>query len=582
VKRTPLGLTASAPTDLVLSAETTVRASSVDTSRRTITGLIVPGPDQVGATSAGPTRFALGSLTWGDVRSVKLLREHQHGDALGYALALWWAADGLWGTFHLPPSDDPAEEASRLRALADAESGVRDGLSVGAMALVATYAADGVLEVTGGRVRETSLVSVPAFETTRVSAVVAAMHNRKEARMFTAAQIEAARRAGVNVEDNQAVRAFLDSLTASAPAPAPAPAPAQPPSAPAQVTAAQVRDEIMDLLRSGSFQVPAPVTHDQPQGGPQGVTAGLTLADFTRLAVEGYQTGQAPQALRAALSDIVPADNPAAFRPAYLDELWNGSDYRRKFIDNATTTRPLPRALKIIGHRWVTDDPTNGDMRPQVDDYTGDKTEVPSNPVRMEDVEVAVKRLAGAHDVDRAYMDLGSPEWLAAYFEAQTEDYRRKSDLRAATSAYAGATALVDTDASPATFGTLLGGVVAAVVDLAKIGEGVEYVAMAPGLVEELLGITNMEAPAFFGGSFQLTMEGDGAMGGVKWFTTPGLTGTQFLVGQKSANRWHEFEPPVKVQAVNVANGGIDLGVFGYYATYTRNAAQVRKGTVGA
>jgi phage head maturation protease len=575
-------LTASAPpADLELSAEVAMRASSVDTTRRTITGLIVPGPDQVGQTSAGPTRFALGSLTWAEPRRVKLLREHQHADALGYALSLTWTTDGLLGTFYLPPSSDPAEEASRQRALADADSGVRDGLSVGASALVATYDADGVLNVTGGSVRETSLVSVPAFDSSRVSAVVAS-HNteRGNPRMFTAAQIEAARRAGVDTNDNAAVQAFLDSLTASAPQggdqgqPAPAPV-VQGPAAPTQVTAAQVRDEIMDALRSGQFTIPT-ATHQAAPQGVQASTQGLTLAQFTQAAVEGYQTGQAPQALRAALSDIVPGDSPAAFRPAYLDELWKGSDYRRKFIDLATTTRPLPKALKIIGHRWVAGE------APEVDDYAGDKTAVPSGPVSMEDIEVAVQRLAGAHDVDRAYMDLGSPEWLAAYFEAQTEDYRRKSDLRAAAAAYAGATALVDDDASPATFPTLLEGVVQAVVDAATVGEGVEYVAMAPGLVKELLGVTTMDAPAFFGGSFQLNMTGDGNMGGVNWFTTPGLSGTQFLVGQKAAVRWHEFEPPVRVQAVNVANGGIDLGVFGYYATYVRNAAQIRKGTVGA
>lgn len=583
-------LTASAPpADLVLDAQVAVRASNVDTTRRTITGLIVPTGGVVGQTSAGPTRFAQGSLTWDDPRRVKLLREHQHADALGYATALWWEATGLWGTFYLPPSTDPAEEASRQRALADARDGVRDGLSVGASALVATYADDGVLDVTRGALRETSLVSVPAFDASRVSAVVAShTTERGTNRMFTAAQIEAARRAGVDTNDNAAVQTFLDSLTASAPSgvqgsPAPQgqPAPAPAPSAPAQVTASEVRDEIMDLLRSGGFQIPT-ATHQAAPQGVQASTQGLTLAEFTQAAVEGYQTGQAPQALRAALSDIVPANNPAAFRPAYLDELWKGSDYRRRFIDLATTTRPLPKALKIIGHRWVTDDPTNGDMRPQVDDYTGDKAEVPSNPVKMEDIEVAVQRLAGAHDVDRAYMDLGSPEWLAAYFEAQTEDYRRKSDLRAAAAAYAGATALVDTDATPTTFTTLLDGVVQAVVDAATVGEGVEYVAMAPGLVKELLGVTTMDAPAFFGGSFQLNMTGDGTMGGVNWFTTPGLTGTQFLVGSKAAVRWHEFEPPVRVQAVNVANGGIDLGVFGYYATYVRNAAQIRKGTVGA
>lgn len=557
----PAELTASAaPGSLTLTAALGV----VDLTRRTITGTLVPpGVGVIGTTSVGPTRIAAGALTWADPRRVKLLVQHDENRSVGYATELGWSAAGLVGTFYVPEGPDGDE------ALLMASDGRRDGLSVRGRDLTASWASDGVLDVTAGQLAETSLVSIPAFDDSRVS-VVRASHPTQPERlqMFTPEQLARLRAAGVDPTDLTASVAFL-----TAP-----PAPTAPAlSGPTELSAAAVADELMTRLaeaRVVPLGGPAPATHVGPGGE---LTAGLDLAGFADL-VAAHARGELdnPAELRAALSDIVPADSPNAFRPAYLDELWKGTDYRRKFIDNATTPRPLPKAMKIIGHRWVTP--------PTVDDYAGNKAAIPSNEVELVDVPVDVKRLAGGHDVDRAYFDLGDPAWFAAYFEAQTEDYRKKSDARAATQALTDATALVDggPDATPATFTTLLEGVVQGVIDLATLGEGVEYVALAPGLIAELFNVANIDAPAFFGGSFQLSNEGDGVLGGLKFFTSPGITAGQFLMGAKSGTRFHELPVPIRVQAVNVANGGVDLGVFGYYATYNRHVNQTRKGTVGA
>lgn len=552
------------------AADLTITASlgEVDVARRTITGTLVPPGTAVGQTSVGPTRFAFGSLTWADPRRVKLLVQHDEARSVGYATELTWSAElGLVGTFYLPPG--PEGDV----ALAEADNGIRDGLSVRGRELVSSWARDGVLDVTGGKLAETSLVSIPAFDDSRVSAVSASLHPQERHRMFTEAQLAALKAAGINPTDVTASVNYLNSLTATPPA-----APAQGVPAGAEVTASAVLEEMMTKLREGAF---SPIPAGAPAPGTNGevrASHGLDLNAFAELASAAARGELAnPAELRAALSDIVPADSPNAFIPEYLNELWEGTDYRRKFIENATIQRPLRRGLKMIGHRWVTP--------PMMDDYAGDKAAVPSGEVELVDVPVTVKRLAGAHDVDRAYVDLGDPAWFASYFEAQTEDYRKKSDARAATQALTDAVALVDAgpDATPATFSTLLEGVVTGVVDLATLGEGVEYVALAPGLIAELFSITQLEAPAFFGGSFQLNDTGDGVLGGLKFFTTPGITGAQFLMGAKAGTRYHEFgETPIRVQAVNVANGGIDLGVFGYYATYNRHVNQTRKGTVGA
>lgn len=585
----PTSLTASAVPVVSLEAAAP-EVARVDVARRTITGIIIPPGNLVASTSAGPTRFAPNALSWVEPRRVKLLHEHQRTLSLGYATSLSYTEHGLVASFHLPPSANPEEEALRLRALADADSGVRDGLSVEAEFPNRgdiTLSAEGVLDVHRGVLRAVSLVSVPAFDQSRVTHVAATYGGSM------CPSCNTAHAPGTPCATLAPAAAPAAPMFAGAPAPAPAaPAPAAPApgvfggvALPTGLTADAVFAEIMDRLRSGQLVPvaggPTPAggsVTPPPAGAPPAANTPreLSLQAFTEIVAANY-SGSADETmvrdLRAALADITPADIPQAFRPVYLTELWEGSDYRRKFIDNAMTTRPLPRAMQVIGQRWTT--------RPIVDDYAGNKTDVPTNEPRLEDIIVAVQRLAGAHDVDRAFVDLGSPEWLASYFEAQTEDYRRKSDARAATAVWNGAPDITDDDATPLTADTLLAGVVLAVIELATLGEGVEYVAMAPGLLAELLNITQMDAPAWFSGSFQLGNQGDGSVGGTTWFTSPGLPAGGFIAGSKTAARWHEMEPPIRVQAQNVAQGGIDLGVFGYYAAYLRNEQQLRRGTVG-
>lgn len=513
----------------------------VDIERRTITGVIIPGGGVVGATSAGPTRFEAGSLTWhAELRRVKLLREHQQSDSLGYARELAWHSDGsLTGTLHVPegPTGD--------RALVEAQNGIRDGFSVGAFGLTTTRDPDGTLVVKAGTLREVSLVSVPAFDDSRVTRVAASQE-------------------GVT-------RMTVQTVEPAAPA-APAPVGVQPEAitgaAPADLVA-QLVDGLKAAMNDGSI-VP---TASAPAAGAPGTTTepakgGPDLLAFAKLMVAAAQADmngdQPPAELRAALTDIVPADNAPAFRPQYLDELWNGTPYVRKFIEFATTQRPLT-SLKVIGHRWTTP--------PVVADYAGDKADVPTGDAIMEEVVVTAARMAGAHDIDRIYRDLGDPQWWVDYFEAMAESYAKKSDAKAAALAWA-----ATTNATAATPTTLLGGVVGAAIDLATNGEPVDYVAMNGGVVAELLGIKDSDKPAFFGGSFSLGTAGDGGLGGLTFFMSPGITTAKgVMVGNKAATRWHELPGLIRVQVENVPQGGIDAGVFGYYATYERNDAGKRK-----
>lgn len=141
-------------------------------SARTIEGIVVPyGP--AGATSGGRVTFAAGSLRISDPKRVKLLIEHDQGRSIGYGVEFAERPEGLWGRFHVP------EGAEGDQALAQAANGVRDAFSVGVQldasvaANLRRAAANGAAVKGTGDLRETSLVSVPAFDAARVESVAA-------------------------------------------------------------------------------------------------------------------------------------------------------------------------------------------------------------------------------------------------------------------------------------------------------------------------------------------------------------------------------------------------------------------------
>lgn len=164
-RRPPVTLASS---QLVTFAGAAAPVVEADTAAREVAGLVVPyGP--AGQTSDGLLSFRPGSLTWSsDVTRVKLLRSHNQDAPLGHALELRDTERGLWGRFAVavgPAGDEYLAEVADRR---------RDGLSVGVFLDAPTRqrlrrAQPGQVVAGSGVVRETSGVSVPAFDDARAS-----------------------------------------------------------------------------------------------------------------------------------------------------------------------------------------------------------------------------------------------------------------------------------------------------------------------------------------------------------------------------------------------------------------------------
>lgn len=160
-----------APTGALGFVRAPVEGFTADTATRTIAGTALPY-NRIGEKFGLRFRFERGALEWSDPARVKLLRDHDYAQALGRAVDLKDGPSGLAVRFSVARGDEGD------RALALAEDGVLDGLSVGIEFDMATDTVPdprnkGVVLVRRATLREVSLTAMPAFDDARVTKVAA-------------------------------------------------------------------------------------------------------------------------------------------------------------------------------------------------------------------------------------------------------------------------------------------------------------------------------------------------------------------------------------------------------------------------
>lgn len=301
-----------------------------------------------------------------------------------------------------------------------------------------------------------------------------------------------------------------------------------------------------------------------PHTGPTTVRAAAVLA-------ADMLTGGAPaSAVAAALSDVIPADDAGKGfigRDSWLGELWAARRVARPLID-AMTRRPLGRTVKVRGWQW--------DKRPEVGSYTGNKADIPSNTVSTKAIEADVKRFAGGWDVDRIYADLGDPDMIAALWEGAVEDYAIKTEADVATTLLAKATTVT-------TAATLPAALVALGAKAAAQGSALSYVGFGVDVWTQFAALTRDEVPWWMTGQDGLNLSTtEGRVNGLSVFVDPTLPATTILAGDGRASTYFEATPPIRVNAVDLGRGGLDLGLFGYAATLINDPGSIFKVEAGA
>lgn len=516
----------------------TGRHITASAAERTITGAIVEY-GAIGYASTGPTIFEAGSLSFPeDLSRVKFLLMHDMERPLGIQSSLTDDGHTPRGEFTVLPG------ALGDTSLGEAADGRRDGLSVGCMITDYEFRdSDGVLVVKAASVKEVSLVTVPAFENALVG--TASLEGNDMTRKTTHAPAP-------------------QSLTASTPPAAEAghETPTPPPSASVQAAATETPG------------APAPVAAAAHQPAPQAPpvlpsTAATSLHSVAGATFDYLRTGAPAAGLTAALTDIVPADDAGEglLRPQWVDELWQASRVDRPTFDSVTVK---PLTGKRV-HGFKRDYTTPGKV---VDSYAGDKAAIPtSRKFKTIAVEEVAERWAGGYDIDRIDVDLGDGSMITMAMEVAGDDYLLNSEAWLLAKVLAGATEVDAVESVPAAL-TQLG------ARAAGVGSALTKIQFGATAWAEFVDLKANEVPWWLQKQGEVNLSTtSGSAGNLSFNVNPELPDDAVLGYDKRAVTAYE-KPLLTVQALDIGNGGIDLGFFAYGAGIVNDERAVFKTTV--
>lgn len=473
--------------------------------------------------------FQAGSLTPRDpIKRVKLLVDHDMAQPVGYMTEFSQpAGNSMRAKFYVPEGD------AGDKALADAATGRRDGFSVGVSLYDFGWNDDGVIVVKSGQIHEVSLCAVPAFQDAQVEKVAATL---------------AARTQGVKSmteEEKAAAEAAAAAAVTAAAETAAAAAAEAPPVGPV-------------LTASGERQGPAPRLEisDRP----------LSLKMVAAKVSGAVATGD-PAALMAALADVVPANDAGKgwLRDGWMGELWTASRTDRPWIDAFGPVQPLT-SMKLKGWKWGT--------RPKPAKYAGNKAEVPTNSPTTVPAEFNAGRWAGGWDIDRIFLDLGEAGFLESFWAAAMAEYKRDSNTDIAAQVQAAAT-----DKGAAS--SALGAIKAIARDLRNIGATASTIFLGNDVFDEYADLTQAEVPHWLAnvvGGVDIAND-TATVGPLTIKADPDMPADEALGLDKRAGAVHE-KTPIKVQAYDIAKGGVDLGFYSYGALAVSDPRSVVKYTV--
>lgn len=281
--------------------------------------------------------------------------------------------------------------------------------------------------------------------------------------------------------------------------------------------------------------------------------------------VRDYQDPDAIRALAGigernlfALSDVKISGSgqlgTAAVETGWIGHVWEGAAYERVIVP-LLTPGPLTK-LTWAGWKW--------NAKPTMAAWAGNKAALTSAAVTATAVTGSAQRFAGGHDLAREFYDFNETEAIESYAQAMVESYAELSDNYALDQLIAGATA-ADADTYPGTVPDVLGKIVQGALAVIRTGKSRPTFAV---LSEELFAqfIYTMRDNTLEYLASSAGLEG-GTLAGMTIVpdVTDSLAADQVLVGARRAARALELPgSPVRVNALDLVNGGVDNAFFGY------------------
>jgi HK97 family phage prohead protease len=497
-----------------------LEAASIECSeeRREISGKIVPlGTGEIGHTNLGAYTFAAGSIEIADPSKIKLLSQHDLKKPIGRMTAAETRADGIYATFKLSRSSGGND------ALIMAQEGLVTGLSIGAEIIASKPSKDGHTVVSAAKLKEVSLVTVPAFASSEV--------------------LEIAAEEVIPVEETQ-----TESETAMENTP--------------EAVAAPVEAAAVEAAR--------PTVTASYYTTPR-INLNVTAGEFAKAQINAARGDADARDLVAALQVATVAENTGMVPPTYLKDVIGIIDSSRPFIDSIERAALPASGMKIFTPKLGTQASV---------DLTAEGAEFASSDTTVTFQEDLVVKFAGAGKLDLELVDRSDPSFLDLYLRELAASYAQKTDQYAAKIAADGSA-----DSSSTTIYKAIAKSIAdsygimrqtpnnLLVATSGGNDGVDYA----GLLGEVDGSNRpLYAAAAPQNAAGLITQGstNGTIAGLNLVVDPNYTGGTAgvkvgLVYPTMAMRFHE-SGTLQIRANVVANGQLEIGIYGYVAVVNR------------
>jgi HK97 family phage prohead protease len=504
-----------------------IEASSIECSeeRREISGKIVPmGTGEIGHTNLGAYTFAANSIEIADPSKIKLLSQHDLKKPIGRMTAAETRADGIYATFKLSRSSGGND------ALIMAQEGLVTGLSIGAEILASQPSKDGHTVVSSARLKEVSLVTVPAFASSEI--------------------LEIAAEEIIPAEEN-----------------------------PQTESETVVEDTTVEAtpVEAAAVEAARPTVTAMAYTTPR-LNLDVTAGQYAKAQILAARGDSDARDLIAALQVATVAENTGMVPPVYLKDIIGIIDSSRPFIDSIERA-----ALPAFGMKVFT--PKLGNQA--IVGLTAEGAEYASQDTAVTFQEDTVVKFAGAGVLDEELVLRSDPSFLDLYLRELAASYAQKTDAYAAkiaSEAAAGSTGTTIYKSIAAGISDAFGVMRATPNHLLVATTGGEDGIDFAGLLGAEDGNDRpLFAAAVSQNAAGLITQGstNGTVAGLNLVVDANYTGDNAnakhaLVYPTNAMRFHE-SGTLQVRSNIVANGQLEIGISGFVCVVNRYPAAFRK-----
>jgi HK97 family phage prohead protease len=505
-----------------------IEASSIECSeeRREISGKIVPlGTGEIGHTNLGAYTFAANSIEIADPSKIKLLSQHDLKKPIGRMTASETRADGIYATFKLSRSSGGND------ALIMAQEGLVTGLSIGAEILASQPSKDGHIVVSSARLKEVSLVTVPAFASSEI--------------------LEIAAEEVIPVEEN--------------------------PQTESETAVENTPETVAAPVEAAAVEAARPTVSAMYYTNPR-INLNVTAGEYAKAQLNASRGDADARELMAALQVATVAENTGMVPPTYLKDVIGIIDSSRPFIDSIERAALPASGMKIFTPKLGTQATVA---------LTAEGAEFSSTDTTVTFQEDTVVKFAGAGKLDLELVDRSDPSFLDLYLRELAASYAQKTDAYAATIAADGA----DSSTGATIYKSIADGI-ADSYGVMRFTPNRLMVAPSGGYVNidyaNLLGAVDGSGRPLFAAAVVQNAAGlisqgstQGTVAGLDLVVDPNYTGNTgnakvALVYPSAAMRFHE-SGTLQIRANVVANGQLEIGIYGYVAVVNRYPTAFRK-----